>query len=81
MTTRTRNAILSTLRKMGDDMDEQIVLDCGHPYVMGKIRELLKQIDSVKDLPAKETDLFVRSQYEQIALYSIYGVHLCNQKQ
>ena len=72
MTARTRNMILSTLRAMGDDVDEQIVLDCGHPYVMGKIREMLKLIEKTPDIP--------KEYYENIALYAIYGVHLCNLK-
>lgn len=72
MTQRQLNLILSGLRKKHDNKLEQIALDCGDNYIVGKIRENLQNvIDRTNDIWDDTID-----SYEEIACWAIYGIHL-----
>lgn len=71
--TRLNNTILSSIRKRLDPVQEGIINDCGHAYVMGKIRE---ELSAIKDADADTA----ATHYERIATLAINGAALCIKK-
>jgi hypothetical protein len=54
-------------------VQEGIINDCGHAYVMGKIRE---ELSAIKDADADTA----ATHYERIATLAINGAALCIKK-
>lgn len=80
MTQRQINLILSGIRKGVDNVNGDIIKDCGDAYVLGKMRECM---DIVRDFMSNdEASEVITGNYQQIVIYCLHAIdaHMSKKK-
>lgn len=72
--TREKNAILACVRKEPINYEQEIAEEYGLSYLLGKMSERMRAIPSLDPLIANRC-------FEKIIQYSIYGIHMGNQRE